>query len=186
MNEPVPCKPSVRPMYDWEIQEARKVFADGLRYERVRIHECRRWTNAMDRLGRRLKGMPLEDVNNALTLGNHCYFPVKLLDQLVPINHSENYKLGWLIHELTHAWQYQHMGWRYLWLALSAQFRQKGAAYNFDGEDGLKKRRRDAWTLQKFNLEQQGDIARSYYERTCRGIDVSAWQPFIDEFQKLA
>jgi hypothetical protein len=186
MSDPIPCKPSVRPMYDWEIQEARKVFANGLNYEHVRIHECRTWTNALDRLGRKLKGMPPEEVNNAVTLGNHCYFPVKLLDQFVPVGHPENYKLSWLIHELTHAWQFQHMGWRYLYLALSAQIRQKGAAYDFDGEDGLKKRRREAWTLQKFNLEQQGDIARTYYDRVCRGIDVSAWQPFIDEFQKLA
>jgi hypothetical protein len=186
MSEPTGRKKSVRPMYAWEIVEAQKVFAVGLNYGRVCIHENNTWTNAMDRLGRKLKGMPPVEVNNALTLGNHCYFPVKLLDQFVPVDHPENYKLGWLIHELTHAWQYQHMGWRYLWLALSAQFRQKGAAYNFDGEDGLKKRHREAWTLQKFNLEQQGDIARTYYDRVCRGVDASAWQPFIDEFQKLA
>jgi len=186
MTEPSSCKRSVRPMYDWEIQEAHKVFANGLVYGRVRIHECNTWTNAMDRLGRKLKGMPPEEINNALTLGNHCYFPVKLLDQFVPVDHPENYKLGWMIHELTHAWQYQHMGWRYLWLALSAQFSQKGAAYNFDGEDGLKKRHRDQWTLQKFNLEQQGDIARTYYDRICRGIDVSAWLPYVEEFQKSA
>jgi hypothetical protein len=173
-------------MYGWEIEEARKVFGDGLSYPPVRIHECHTWTNTMDRLGRKLKGMPAADVNNALTLGNHCYFPVKLLDQLVPIGHAEHYKLSWLIHELTHAWQYQHIGWRYLWLALSVQFRQKEAAYDFQGEDGLKMRRRDLWTLQKFNLEQQGDIARSYYDRISRGLDVSAWQPFIDEFRKTA
>ncbi len=177
-------EPTVRPMYDWEIAEARKVFAGGLIYTHIRIHECTSWTNAMDRLGRKLKGMPPADVNNALTLGNHCYFPIRLLDQAVPVGHPENYKLGWLIHELTHAWQYQHLGWRYLWLALSAQFRQKGAAYNFDGEDGLKKRHRDAWTLQKFNLEQQGDIARTYYDRLSHGLDVSAWLPYVEEFQK--
>jgi hypothetical protein len=186
MEQTSQCKPSVRTMYSWEIQEARKVFASGMRYEPVRIHECTTWTNTMDRLGRRLKGMPPVEVNNALTLGNHCYFPIKLLDQEVPVGHPENYKLGWLIHELTHAWQFQHLGWSYLWMALSAQFRQKGAAYNFEGEDGLKKRRREAWTLQKFNLEQQGDIARSYYERVSRGLDVEAWQPFVEEFQKTA
>ena len=186
MSEQTVCQPSVRPMYEWEIEEAHKVFADGLKYQVVRIHECRKWTNAMDRLGRKLKGMPAEDVNNALTLGNHCFFPVKLLAKPVPINDSENYKISWLIHELTHAWQYQHMGWLYLWLALSAQFTQKGAAYDFGYEDGLKKRRRDQWTLQKFNLEQQGDIARTYYDRVCRGMDVSAWQPFIEEFHQAA
>jgi hypothetical protein len=179
-------RPSVRPLYGWEIEEARKVFASALDYERVRIHENSTWTNAIDRLGRRLKGLPPIESHNAVTLGNHCYFPIRLLDQFAPVGHPENYKLGWLIHELTHAWQFQRLGWRYLYLALSAQLRQKGNAYNFDGEDGLKKRRREAWTLQKFNLEQQGDIARTYYDRVCRGFDVSAWQPFIDEFQNLA
>jgi hypothetical protein len=186
MSETDPCKRSVRPMYAWEIDEARKVFAAALDYERVRIHECNTWTNAMDRLGRKLKRMPPEDVNNALTLGNHCYFPVKLLGELVPSNHPDHYKLGWLIHELTHAWQFQHIGWRYLWLALSAQFRQKDSAYDFGSEDGLKKRHREAWTLQKFNLEQQGDIARTYYERLSYGQDVTAWLPYVEELQKPA
>ncbi len=184
MNTSSNCKRTVRPLYDWEILEAQKVFGEGLKYDRVRIHECANWTNSMDRLGRKLKGMPAVNVNNALTLGNQCYFPVRLLDEAVPVGHLEHYKLGWLIHELTHAWQYQHLGWRYLWMALSAQFKGKGAAYDFEGEDGLKKRRREAWTLEKFNLEQQGDIARTYYDRVCRGMDVTAWQPYVEEFQK--
>lgn len=180
-------RPTVRPLYDWEIHEAREVFGDGLRYEEVRIHENNPFPNAIDRLGRRLKGMAVvEASNNAVTLGNHCYFPVRLLDKLVDPTDPDYYKIPWLIHELTHVWQYQRLGWSYLAQALTAQFREKAAAYDFGSDTGLQKRRKDGWTLRKFNLEQQGDIARGYYERKRLGQDVSNWQPFIDELRKNA
>jgi hypothetical protein len=171
-------------MVPWEKQEARLVFGDGLQYERIRIHEDNLWTNAIDRIGRRIKKLPPSNVPNALTLGNHCFFPVKLLDQLVPVNHPEHCKQGWLIHELTHAWQYQHIGIRYLWYALLTQLRQKGMAYNFGGADGLLRLYRQGWNLNMFNMEQQGDIARTFYDRLARNEDVRAWMPFIEEFQK--
>lgn len=186
MGDETDCKPSARPLYGWEAAEARRVFGDRLRYEDIRIHECTNWTNLIDRVGRRLRGMPPPKNHNALTLGNHCYFPVKLLDNPVPANHPEFYKLGWLIHELTHAWQYQQMGWSYLTQALLTQFREKGLAYDFGQADGLKKVRKDGGGLKKFNLEQQGDIARSYYDRLCRGEDVTDWQPYIEEIRKAA
>jgi hypothetical protein len=179
------CKPSVRSLYAWETEEARRVFGSGLRYDAVRIHECTTWTNSIDRVGRRLKGLkPLKHGHNALTLGNHCYFPIRLPENFLPAGHPEHYKLGWLIHELTHVWQYQHMGWNYLIKAVGAQMREKAKAYDFGQEEGLKSRKRDGWTLRKFNLEQQGDIARTYYERICRGEDVTHWQDFIDDLKR--
>ena len=186
MPKTTTCKPTTRSLYTWEIDEAYKVFASGLIYERVRVHECTTWTNTLDRVGRKLKSMPPANVNNAVTLLNHCFFPIRLLDQPVQVGHPEHYKLGWLIHELTHAWQYQHIGLSYIWLALKVQFQLKGSAYDFEGEEGLKKRRRQEWTLLKFNLEQQGDIARTYYDRLSHGKDVQAWLPYIEEFQKSA
>ena len=183
MDATSPQKHIVRSLYDWEILEARRVFGTSLKYDRVRVHENATWTNAMDRLGRRLKRMPALETHNAITLGNHCFFPVRLPDRLQLPGDGEHYKVCWLVHELTHAWQYQHMGWIYLVKALSAQFRQKGSAYDFGHADGLKKRRKEGWDLRKFNLEQQGDIARSYYERLCRGEDVAEWLPYIDELQ---
>ena len=72
------------------------------------------------------------------------------------------------------------MGWKYLLQALSAQFKQ---GYDFGGESGLKTRRKDGWNFRKFNLEQQGDICRGYYENLCAGKDISAWQDYIHEIQ---
>ena len=181
---PEECRPLVRSLYAWEIQEARRVFAGRLIYETVRVHECAAWPDTIHRIGLRLRRLPYDNLPNAVTLGNHCYFPVRLLDTLAPPHHSDFYKLPWLIHELTHVWQYQHMGWRYLALALKAQFRQGANAYDFGGEDGLREKFSSGWEFKDFNLEQQGDIARSYYERLIRGQQVEAWQPFIAELQE--
>lgn len=176
--------PSVRPLYAWEIQEARRVFGNQMRFEAIRVHECSSFPNDIDRLGSKLKRIPYTERNNAVTLGNHLYFPVKLLEALVPASHPEFYKMGWLIHELTHAWQYQQLGWRYLGMALQAQFRYGAKAYDFGGEEGLLKAFQEGSTLKSFNLEQQSDIARTYYETLVRGKDVSAWLPFVTELQQ--
>ncbi len=173
-----------RALYDWEIEEARRVFGSSLRYERVRVHENVLWTNTIDRIGHWFKKMPYQPVDNAVTIGYHCYFPVRLPAQAVPPGHPEQYKVGWLIHELTHTWQYQRLGWRYLWQAISTHLKFKQTAYDFGGESGLKSLPQELSLLNKFNLEQQGDIARSYYNRLMTGKDVTAWQPYINEFKE--
>jgi hypothetical protein len=178
------CSPSVRPLYAWEIREARRVFANQLTYERVRIHECNSLPDTINRIGTRLKGMEYTGAHNAITLGNHVYFPIRLLETLVPVGRLDFYLLPWLMHELTHVWQFQHMGWRYLGLALSAQFRLGGKAYEYGGEAGLVEANQKGWTLADFNLEQQGDIVSYYYTRLRREEDVSAWMPYINEIQQ--
>ena len=175
--------PIERSMYSWEIQEARRVFANGLAYSQVRICECADWPNTMKRIGSWMQRVPYSGVPNAITLGNKCYFPVRLLETPVPLSNPGHYQIGWLIHELTHAWQYQRMGWGYLIKALQAQLSQGAQAYEFGGEAGLLGAFQQGKKLAGFNLEQQGDICRSYYERLCSGADVSAWQPYITEIQ---
>lgn len=180
------CKKFVRTVYQWEADEFSPVFGNTLDFSRVRIHECTMWPDAIDRIGRRLKRMPPpgERDHNALTLGNHCYFPVRLPETMPPIGHRDEYKLDWLVHELTHAWQYQHVGWSYLFKALWAQFREKALAYDFGGEKGLLKSREKDKLFKDFNPEQQGNITQTFYKRLRKGEDVSAWKPFIDELQK--
>jgi hypothetical protein len=177
-------KSSVRPLYAWEIHEARFVFGNQLQYEAVRIHENVSWPNAVNSIGMRLKGLPPVVVQNAITLGNHCYFPVKLLEEFVPPGNPEHGNISWLIHELTHAWQYQHLGWRYLTMALQAQIKMGATAYQYGGEQGLIDCFQKGWKLADFNLEQQGDIARDYYERLSTGEDIAAWLPYILEIRQ--
>jgi len=184
MTSDVTRRGRVRPLYEFEIEEARLVFADRLPYERIRVHEFARWPDALDRLGRWLKRMPHLETHNAITLGYHCFFPVGLPETFTRPDDPTG--MSWLVHELTHAWQFQQLGWRYLWLALAAQFREGAKAYDFGGPKGLDDRRREKWTLHKFNMEQQGDIAREYYIRHRTGQEVTAWLPYIKDIQGTA
>jgi len=176
--------PIERSLYSWEIQEARRVFANQLIYTVVRIRECAGWPDTLKRLSYRLQRLPYNGLPNAITLGNTCYFPVRLLEAPVPLSHPDHTKIAWLIHELTHVWQYQHMGWGYLGKALQTQLTQGAKAYEFGGEAGLVEAYQQGKKLTSFNLEQQGDICRSYYNQLCAGADISAWQPYIAELQQ--
>lgn len=174
-------------MHDWEKVEFAQVFGDSLDYERVRIHECATWTDFIDKIGRKIKKMePIkEGEHNAITLGNHCFFPVQLPTDLVPVNDPQNYKLDWLVHELTHAWQYQKIGWAYLVKAVYAQIRDKAEAYNFGGEEGLLKSLQKNKPFKDFNPEQQGNITQAYYVRRRKGGDTKAWDPYIQELKSM-
>ena len=176
------CPPRVRELYTWEREQAEMVFADRLNYGRVRVHECAAWPDTIHRLGRRLRRLPPpgEGEHNAITIGFHCYFPVRLPEQ--PTGADDPMGMSWLMHELTHAWQYQVMGWLYLVRAIAAQLR--AAPYDFGGEQGLQAARQAGQRLKDFNPEQQGDIARDYYVRKFKNLDVSAWQPYIDDLRQ--
>jgi len=180
---PAEGSPITRGMFAWEIQEARRVFANSLNYERVRVHEMASWPNAFDRAGRWLKRMPPPTESNAITLGNHLFFPGRLVDTQLNPTHPEHYKISWLIHELTHAWQYQRMGWSYLVKAMTAQQKLRSRVYDFGGEAGLRESLIAGKKLKDFNLEQQGDICRTFYDRCESDQDLSAWMPYIYEIQ---
>jgi hypothetical protein len=187
MNAAQECHPLQRSLYAWEIEETRRVFGDQLHFERVRVHECAKWPNTINSLGMRIKKMdPSKIQPNAITLGNHCFFPVNLQASLVPPDDPGNRDICWLMHELTHVWQFQHMGWIYLIKALSVQIRLKSKAYDYGGENGLIGSFQKGLSLSHFNMEQQGDIARDYYWRLGHKFDVSAWTPYVQQFQRAA
>ncbi len=180
------CFPFVRPLYAWEVQEAQKVFGDRIVYHRVRIHECVAWPDAIQQLSRRLQGLPPTDEHNAVTLGNHIFFPTRLPTKPLQSTDPDQVLFAWLIHELTHVWQYQSMGWRYLYLALHLQVKHGPQAYDYGGESGLLSRQEKGWKFDDFNLEQQGDITRAYYLRLVHQKDVRAWTPYVERFQDKA
>ena len=179
------CRPSTRRLYPWEIDLLQEIFAGCLDYQAVRIHECSRWPDALDRLSRRLRRMPASGGHNAVTLGNHLFFPVSLPQRPPAPGSPEIALVAWLVHELAHAWQYQRLGWPYLWRAVRVQVQLKARAYDFGGEQGLQEQRQHGCSLQDFNLEQQGDILRTYYLRRCQGKDISAWAQYIDDIHSM-
>lgn len=163
-----------------EIIEAKKVFGDKLDYEDIRIFEGTELPNFLDDIGNIIKKMPKreERIKNAITLGNWCLFG-RTLETEIP------HDMGWMIHELTHVWQYQTLGWDYLFQALDAQKKLGASAYDFGGEAGLKSRKKDGSGLKEFNMEQQGDITKKYYLRLVEGGDTSAWDQYIQEIQGI-
>ena len=180
------CLPSIRPLYAWEIQAAQRVFGNRIAYHRVRIHECVAWPDIIKQIGLKLQGSPPTKEHNAVTLGNHIYFPIRLPSRPLENNDSKQVLFAWLIHELTHVWQYQSMGWRYLVLALQLQLMHGSHAYDYGDEPGLLAQQERGWKFEDFNLEQQGDITRAYYLRLIQQGDVRAWSPYLERFQERA
>jgi len=170
----------VRPLTQTEIQEATLVFEGGLRYAVVRISEAAAWPNWPPVVAAFLRGQPAPVTNNAITLGNRCYFPIILHTSAADINAGNRVDMAWLIHELAHTWQSQHDGPRYLIEAISVQLRYGPDVYKYGGEAGLIQAAQAGKRFSDFNREQQGDIARDYYVRRKQGLKTAAWQPYVD------
>lgn len=172
-----------------ELAEARLVFGDGLDYTRAFVWENTRWPNWIADVGAAMHRYQ-RTWNNAVSLGDTCYFPVTLRTTSEVIVSGDLADIGWLIHELTHQWQFQRMGWLYLWRALRVQVGDGLQSYNYQAHhptkaDALRAALAAGRTLRHFNLEQQGDLARDYYFAVKQGQDAGAWEPLVAEFRSV-
>ncbi len=159
------------------------MFGGALRYGSVRISEDAGWPDGLDRLAASLKGAPAPSWHNAITVGHHSYFPVPLRTAGADIQAGVFTDMAWLIHELTHVWQYEHLGIGYLFKAIDVQIRLGRAAYDYGGAAGLHFAQVASPALRHFNVEQQGEIARDYYLRKCQGLDTTDWEPFVAQLR---
>lgn len=174
----------MRELSTLEIDEARVVFDTTLDYTRIRIFEQVRWPDGLAEF-RAWIGHSPSPSHNAVTLGNRLYFPVRLRTPMLQDDEFSLDDMAWLIHELTHAWQYQHQGIRYLWRAIKAQIELGAAVYDYGWEQGLNEASQRGESLLDFNPEQQGDIARHYYYRRKQKLDTHAWDPIVLLFKSL-
>ena len=178
-----------RELHAREVTELRKVFGDKINYEAVRIFEGTNIPNLLDDIGRVIKAMPArpDHVHNAITFGNFCFFGreirtdnIRSFDEL---DRRELADMKWLVHELTHVWQFQSRGWAYLWDAWEAQRTQKEAAYHYGGRQALEQRRSEGARFADYNPEQQGRIMEEYYAElkveSEADRDVTAFEGFI-------
>jgi hypothetical protein len=148
-----------RPLTSEERAEATLVFGPGLNYSAIRITE--------DSL--------LGAGGIARTLPSGINFPVGA-------STSSSY-MSWLIHELTHCWQYQH-GRSVFATATRALLCWAGvSSYAYGGQPALLAAAAAGKGLSSFNTEQQGDIARDYYLDLKAGASVTAYAPFLTEFR---
>ncbi len=155
---------------------AQQIFQNGLNYARVLINEGSQIPNQIGQIGAFIRGKPAPQAN-AITVGNTSYFPRELT--------SDEIDIAWLMHELTHQWQYQHNGIIYLAQAILAPT----YVYCNAGETpsaALVRCSSQGKTFSSFNREQQGDIVRDYYFATKQALDpvaaqsvLSAWEPYL-------
>jgi hypothetical protein len=172
---------AVRTLRPVEQAIAQQIFQNGLDLTRVRISEGSQMPNRIGQIGALLRGKPTPQAN-AVTVGNTSYFPRELTSDVVD--------LAWLMHELTHQWQYQHFGMIYLAQAIAAST----YVYCKTGETpavALTRCRGAGKSFASFNREQQGDIVRDYYfalqqvpDPQTAQPELSAWDPYLQEIRR--
>jgi uncharacterized protein YdeI (YjbR/CyaY-like superfamily) len=85
--------------------------------------------------------------------------------------------MSWLIHELVHVRQFEVLGVQYIFEALRAQ---RNGGYNYGGIKELKLGN----PLHNFNLEQQADVARHYYQALkTKSKDAIIFEPYIAQIK---
>ena len=162
-----------------EITEAIQVFGYSINYWRVVVVEGARWPNALARIvGFLRREEPV--LNQAIALGYYIFFPYEI--QTSSAQGSAIRNLAWLMHELTHVWQFEHIGYRTLFRSIRAHARYGRRAYDYGGEAELRALVESGGGLGQLNPEQQGEIARHYYVRLKSQSDTTAWKPFILAF----
>ncbi len=173
----------IRSLRPEEIAEARLVFADGLDYTRCRVLEQSEFPNVIGRVGAFFRGAKPPDAN-AITVRDISYFPRMLTTNNVT-DRLWLTDIGWLMHELTHQWQYQHDGLRYLVEAIFAPTYVYTAPHERPN-DALKRYSQAGKKFRDFNREQQGDIVRDYYwSLRLDGADAdrSGWDTYLAEIR---
>ena len=141
--------PDARPLTSSERAAARAVFGGSLRTDGVLISF----------------GGLMTVGGYARTVPDHIYFP------------EGDVNMGWLIHELTHVWQYQED-------EAAADVIQDAffATYDYGGEHYLAEAWANGHSFSHFNHEQQGDILQDYYRRVVQnGGHFDSAVPFVEQ-----
>ena len=141
--------PDARPLTATEWAAAKAVFGSAIQLEGVKISF----------------GGLMSAGDTARTIPDHIYFPKGYVS------------MGWLIHELTHVWQYQED-------EASADIIEDAllASYDYGGEWYLAEAWASGKSFSHFNHEQQGDILQHYYERVVRdGGHFDSAVPFVEQ-----
>jgi hypothetical protein len=141
-----------RPLTDAERTEAKLVFGSSLKLDLIRLAE-----------------------DPAMSVGGYARTTPWTVN-FPPGRFSQADFMPLLIHELTHSWQYQHgvSLFTTIYYAIKAK-------YDYGKEAGLLAAKKAGKGFTSFNTEQQGDILEDYYNKLKAGLDVTAWQPFVDE-----
>lgn len=153
------------PLTGDEIGKAAAVLgSDGMRYGDIRIAQggILEW---IFKLNGNLAFATWHTVNLPLT-GRHT---------------RENWPL--VMHEVTHVYQYEHVGTRYLGEAIYMLIKTKRDCYNYGFIEGLVTAVVNGKTYRDHNREQQAMIVQDYCTLTERGDETSAYEPFLTQLR---
>jgi hypothetical protein len=124
----------VRPLALGEIAMATLIFKDSIDYSKVRVH------------GETY--LPFQNEGTAVTPNGEIYFHQSHFKH--DFSQESNWHKHWIIHEMTHVWQYQ-LGYP---VAVRGAIRI-GLSYQYDlAEDKL---------FKDYNMEAQGDLIADYF-----------------------
>ncbi|USX49477.1 hypothetical protein [Lentzea sp. HUAS12] len=139
-----------------EVSLAHEVFGDALDISALTLAE----------------GGVLGSFGVARTLPRLVTFPKGVL---TTPQHQARYE-RWLVHELTHAYQYQHGRSVFSLLPTAIAGFFKKSLYDYGGAEGLHGK-----TFGDFNTEQQANIIADYYylSRYEPHRDLTAYEPYI-------
>ncbi|HIH95283.1 TPA: hypothetical protein HA338_15075 [Methanosarcina acetivorans] len=151
-------KPGTRKLTTLEEQEARIVFGDSINYRQVRIdeHSLIAWTGAK--------------IKNSSGMGVATFHTINFNKKIKTA--AVNSDMKWLIHELAHVSQMEHIGSKYLIEAFYAQ-----ATEGYGYTPGEKPHFCD------YNREQQASIAADYYSARISGNSTTLYEMYIGELQ---
>jgi hypothetical protein len=156
-----------RPLQKWEVEMAKSVYGDSLRYRLITVDE-------------------------KAIFGFKIFPAAKAYVSYHTINAGGVLENGVLIHEFIHIWQYERFGTAYALRALLAQ--HSDMQYNYGGVTSLKSAIAKKLDFLSFNFEQQGDIIQDYYRikegyRPLWGIgkkeDLQYYEHFVNQLPKL-
>lgn len=88
-----------------------------------------------------------------------------------------------VMHELTHVYQYERIGSRYLGEAIYMLIKTKRDCYNYDGPAGLSLACATGVAFCDYNREQQAMIVQDYFDLLQRQADVRPYEPFIAQLR---
>jgi len=134
-------KPETRSLNPEEIKLAKSVFGNSINYRLVRLDEAAKtvdWT-------KQIKG----------------FKNPRPFTTFHTINSWGKLEKDTLIHELTHIWQYEHGGAKYIPEALAVNGKDSG--YDYKGVSNLRKLRAAGKGMSSFDPEKQAKIVEEYY-----------------------
>lgn len=127
---------------------AESLFASSVDYSRVRVNE----------------GGPLTWIPAGITTGNVISFPRGTYDE----NDKRDGAL--FLHEMTHVWQYQHIGVSYAWRSVYEEVTQPDAyVVHYDANK----------RFSEYDLEEQGEIVAEYFL-----TGDERYVPYMEELQE--